>query len=155
MIQGGVERDMDLNKLSPIAGSKKNRKRIGRGPGSGTGKTSGKGQKGQKARSGGNLPLAFEGGQMPLVQRLPKRGFHNRFATRLAEVNVGSLSKFEAGSTVGLAQLIEARLVKQPGDGVKLLGNGEIDRALTVQVTRISKAARAKIEAAGGTVELV
>lgn len=146
---------MDLNKLSPIPGSKKNRKRVGRGPGSGTGKTSGKGQKGQKARSGGGIPVAFEGGQMPLVQRLPKRGFFNRFATRLAEVNVGSLTRFDAGSTVGLAQLIESRLVKQPGDGVKLLGNGEIDRALTVQVTRISKGARAKIEAAGGTVELV
>ena len=146
---------MDLNKLSPIAGSKKNRKRVGRGPGSGTGKTSGRGQKGQKARSGGGIPVAFEGGQMPLTRRLPKRGFYNRFATRLAEVNVGSLVKFDAGATVGLAQLLEAGLVKQPGDGVKLLGNGEIARALTVQVTRISKGARAKIEAAGGTVELV
>jgi large subunit ribosomal protein L15 len=146
---------MDLNKLSPIAGSKKKRKRVGRGTGSGTGKTSGRGQKGQKSRSGSGISAAFEGGQMPITRRLPKRGFFNRFATYLAEVNVGSLSKFEAGSTVGMAQLLEARLVKQPRDGVKLLGNGEIDRALTVQVNRISKGARAKIEAAGGTVELV
>ena len=146
---------MDLNKLSPMPGSRKNRKRVGRGPGSGLGKTCGRGQKGQKSRSGGKIPVWFEGGQMPLARRLPKRGFYNRFATRLAEVNVGSLTKFEAGATIGLAQLLEAGLVKQPGDGVKLLGNGEIDRALTVQVNRISKGARAKIEAAGGTVELI
>ena len=146
---------MDLSKLSPIPGSKKNRKRVGRGPGSGRGKTCGRGQKGQKSRSGGNIPVWFEGGQMPIARRLPKRGFYNRFATRLAEVNVGSLTKFDADSTIGLAQLLEAGLVKQPGDGVKLLGNGEIDRALTVQVNRISKGARAKIEAAGGTVELI
>jgi len=146
---------MDLNKLSPMPGSRKNRKRVGRGPGSGLGKTCGRGQKGQKSRSGGKIPVWFEGGQMPLARRLPKRGFYNRFATRLAEVNVGSLTKFEAGATIGLAQLLEAGLVKQPGDGVKLLGNGEIDRALTVQVNRISKGARAKFEAAGGTVELI
>ena len=146
---------MNLEDLNNLATPHARRKRVGRGRGSGSGKTSGRGHKGQKSRSGYSRRFGHEGGQMPLFRRLPKRGFYNRFATRLAEVNVGSLTKFEAGATIGLAQLLEAGLVKQPGDGVKLLGNGEIDRALTVQVNRISKGARAKIEAAGGTVELI
>ena len=144
---------MRIHDLQPAPGSKKRAKRVARGIGGKGGKTAGRGSKGQRARN--TVRVGFEGGQMPLTRRLPKRGFYNRFATRLAEVNVGSLVKFDAGATVGLVQLVEAGLVKQPGDGVKLLGNGEIDRALTVQVTRISKGARAKIEAAGGTVELV
>ena len=146
---------MSLNTLSPIPGSKKTRKRVGRGPGSGLGKTSGRGQKGQKSRSGGGIPAWFEGGQMPIARRLPKRGFYNRFGKHIAEVNVGDLERFEAGSTVTVDALKEAGLVKKVGDGVKLLGNGDIDRALTVQVHKISKGARAKIEAAGGTVELL
>jgi len=146
---------MSLNTLSPMPGSTKKRKRLGRGPGSGLGKTSGRGQKGQKSRSGGGIPARFEGGQMPIHRRLPKRGFHNRFGKKIAEVNVGDLNRFDAGSTVDVAALQLSGLVRKVGDGVKLLGNGEIDRALTVQVHKISKGARAKIEAAGGTVELL
>ena len=146
---------MDLNELSPQEGSKRNRKRVGRGAGSGRGKTCGRGQKGQKCRSGGGIPAWFEGGQMPLARRLPKRGFYNRFGKSIAEVNVGDLDRFDAGSTVDVAGLVEAGLVKKVGDGVKLLGNGEIDRALTVEVHRISAGARQKVEAAGGTVNLI
>ncbi len=145
----------DLNTLSPMPGSRKPRKRIGRGPGSGTGKTSGKGQKGQKARSGGGIPAWFEGGQMPIARRLPKRGFHNKFGKKISEINVGQLDRFEAGATVDSDALIAVGLVDKIGDGIKLLGNGDIDRALTIRVHRISAGARAKIEAAGGTVELV
>lgn len=148
---------MDLNKLSPTPGSKKNRKRVGRGPGSGLGKTAGRGQKGQKSRSGGNVHPRFEGGQMPLHMRLPKRGFNNkRFGTVLAEVNVGQLEpKFEAGAVVDIVALQESGVVANVRDGVKLLGNGEITKALTVKVHKVSAGARAKIEAAGGTVELI
>ena len=146
---------MALNDLKPVAGSRRPRKRVGRGPGSGLGKTCGRGQKGQKSRSGGGIPAWFEGGQMPLQRRLPKRGFHNPFSKHIAEVNVGSLVAFEAGSVVDVAALQLAGLVNKVGDGVKLLGNGEIDRALTVQVHRISAGARAKVEAAGGSVELL
>ncbi|MCP4869072.1 MAG: 50S ribosomal protein L15 [Proteobacteria bacterium] len=146
----------DLNKLSPNPGSTRKRKRIGRGPGSGLGKTSGKGQKGQKARSGGKIPAWFEGGQMPIARRLPKRGFHNNWAKHFAEVNVRDLDRFEAGSVVDIEALQAANLVKNNiGDGVKLLGNGDVDRALTIKVHKISKGAQAKVEAAGGTVELI
>jgi large subunit ribosomal protein L15 len=145
----------DLNKLSPMPGSTKRRKRIGRGPGSGFGKTSGKGQKGQKCRSGGGIPAWFEGGQMPIARRLPKRGFYNHWTKHIAEVNVRDLDRFEAGSVVDVDALVAAGLVRKVGDGVKLLGNGDVDRALTIQVHKISKGAQAKIEAAGGTVELI
>jgi large subunit ribosomal protein L15 len=146
---------MALNDLKPVAGSRRPRKRVGRGPGSGLGKTCGRGQKGQKSRSGARIPAWFEGGQMPLQRRLPKRGFYNPFSKKIAEVNVGSLVAFEAGSEVDVAALQLAGLVKKVGDGVKLLGNGEIDRALTIKVHRVSASARAKVEAAGGTVELL
>ena len=146
---------MALNDLKPVAGSRRPRKRVGRGPGSGLGKTCGRGQKGQKSRSGARIPAWFEGGQMPLQRRLPKRGFYNPFSKKIAEVNVGSLVAFEAGSEVDVAALQLAGLVKKVGDGGKLLGNGEIDRALTIKVHRVSAAARAKVEAAGGTVELL
>jgi len=153
--KGRREQDMALNDLKPVAGSRRPRKRVGRGPGSGLGKTCGRGQKGQKSRSGARIPAWFEGGQMPLQRRLPKRGFYNPFSKKIAEVNVGSLVAFEAGSEVDVAALQLAGLVKKVGDGVKLLGNGEIDRALTIKVHRVSAAARAKVEAAGGTVELL
>ena len=146
---------MDLNTLKPVAGSRRSRKRVGRGPGSGLGKTCGRGQKGQKSRSGGGVPAWFEGGQQPLQQRLPKRGFHNRFSKKIAEVNVGSLEAFEAGSVVDVEALKAAGLVQKVGDGVKLLGTGEISHALTVKVHRVSAGARAKIEGAGGTIELI
>lgn len=146
---------MDLNTLKPVAGSRRSRKRVGRGPGSGLGKTCGRGQKGQKSRSGGGVPAWFEGGQQPLQQRLPKRGFFNRFSKKIAEVNVGSLAAFEAGSVVDVAALQAAGLVQKVGDGVKLLGTGDISHALTVKVHRVSAGARAKIEGAGGTIELI
>lgn len=147
---------MDLNTLSPIPGSKKNRKRVGRGPGSGTGKTAGRGQKGQKSRSGGNVHPRFEGGQMPLHMRLPKRGFHNKWGKHFAEVNVRDLNdRFEDGATVDVQALTDCGLVKKVGDGVKLLGNGELGKKLTVKVHKISAGARAKVEGAGGTVELL
>ena len=146
---------MALNELSPIPGSKRPRKRVGRGAGSGMGKTAGRGQKGQRSRSGGGVRLGFEGGQMPLTRRLPKRGFHNRFAKDIKIVQVGDLARFDAGSVVDVAVLQEAGLIGKIGDGVKLLGNGELAHAVTVRIHRISKSARAKVEAAGGTVELV
>ncbi len=145
----------DLNKLSPNPGSTKKRKRIGRGPGSGLGKTSGRGQKGQKSRSGGKIPAWFEGGQMPIARRLPKRGFYNKWGKTFAEVNVGQLSGFVAGSEVTVDALVEAGIVGKVGDGVKLLGNGELAHALTIRVHKASKGAQAKVEAAGGTVELI
>jgi len=146
---------MDLNELKPIAGSKKKRKRLGRGIGSGVGKTCGRGQKGQKSRSGGGIPARFEGGQMPLTRRLPKRGFNNRWAKELAIVNVGQLVCFDGGAVVDITALQDSGLVNKVGDGVKLLANGDLDKALTVRVHKVSQAARGKIEAAGGTVELL
>jgi len=146
---------MDLNELSPQPGSKRNRKRVGRGPGSGRGKTCGRGQKGQKSRSGGGIPARFEGGQMPLVRRLPKRGFFNRFAKNIAIVNVGDLNRFDADSVVDIADFLSSGLVNKLGDGIKLLANGELDRKLTVRVHKASKGALAKVEAAGGKVELL
>jgi len=146
---------MDLNNLKPVAGSRRPRKRVGRGPGSGLGKTCGRGQKGQLSRSGGKVPAWFEGGQQPLQQRLPKRGFHSRNRKQIAEVNVGQLEAFEAGSVVDVEALKNAGLVNKVGDGVKLLGDGDISCALTIKVHRVSAGARAKIEGAGGSIELI
>jgi large subunit ribosomal protein L15 len=144
-----------LSRLSPPAGSVKEKRRIGRGIGSGWGKTAGKGQKGQKAR-GTMKRLGFQGGQMPLQRRLPKIGFNNTiFATKYAPVNIGDLEIFEAGSVVDETLLRQARVVRGRWDGVKLLADGEIARALTLKVHAISAAAREKIEKAGGTVELL
>ena len=145
---------MKLHELSPAPGSNKPVKRIGRGPASGQGKTAGKGHKGQKARAGRGMRPGFEGGQMPLQRRLPKRGFNNIFAKEIAIVNVGALNDaFEAGAVVDAAALIESGLVKKELDGIKILGNGELSKALTVKASAFSKEAKAKIEAAGGTAE--
>ncbi|MGI6264537.1 MAG: 50S ribosomal protein L15 [Acutalibacteraceae bacterium] len=146
---------MKLHELSPAAGSTREVKRIGRGHGSGQGKTAGKGHKGQKARSGGGVRPGFEGGQMPLQRRLPKRGFNNIFATRYASVNVAALNKFEDGATVDAAALKAAGLIKKEFDGVKILGNGKVEKKLTVKATAFSEAAKAKIEAAGGKAEVI
>ena len=147
---------MKLHELSPAEGSKKAVKRIGRGAGSGQGKTAGKGQKGQKSRSGYSRRPGFEGGQMPLQRRLPKRGFNNIFATEYAIVNVCDLDeRFEDGATVDAQSLIECGLLKKTLDGVKVLGRGELNKKLTVKVAKVSESAKAKIEAAGGTVEVL
>ena len=147
---------MKLHELSPVAGSKKERKRIGRGPASGQGKTAGKGHKGQKARAGRGMRPGFEGGQMPLQRRLPKRGFVNIFRTEMAIVNVAALENaYEAGETVTIESLIEKGLVKKVLDGVKILGYGELTKALTVQANAISESAKQKIEAAGGKIEVI
>lgn len=147
---------MKLHELSPANGSTKARKRIGRGAGSGQGKTAGKGHKGQKARAGRGMRPAFEGGQMPLARRIPKRGFVNIFRTEMAIVNVAALEKaFEAGETVTIEALVEKGLVKKVLDGVKVLGNGEITKALTVQANAFSESAKQKIEAAGGKTEVI
>lgn len=145
---------MKLNELKPAEGARHERKRLGRGTGSGLGKTSGKGHKGQKARSGGGKGPQFEGGQTPLVRRLPKRGFINRFRQEFEVVNVGDLEKFEAGTVVSAALLRESRLVRR-GGRIKVLGEGDLTRSLTVQVDAVSKAAAEKIEKAGGKVEVV
>ncbi|MGN0503864.1 MAG: 50S ribosomal protein L15 [Ruminococcus sp.] len=146
---------MKLHELSPVEGSKKAAKRIGRGHGSGQGKTAGKGHKGQKARAGRGMRIGFEGGQMPLQRRLPKRGFNNIFAKNIVSVNVGTLNKFEDGAVVDTKALIEAGIVKNSFDGVKVLGNGNITKKLTVQVSAFSESAKAKIEAAGGKAEVI
>ncbi len=147
---------MKLHELSPAEGSKKAVKRIGRGPASGQGKTAGKGHKGQKARAGRGMRPGFEGGQMPLQRRLPKRGFNNIFAKEIAIVNVAALDKsFEDGATVDIAALKAKGLIKKELDGVKVLGNGEISKKLTVQVNAYSDSAKAKIEAAGGKAEVI
>lgn len=146
---------MRLNDLKPAAGSRKDKKRIGRGSGSGLGKTSGKGHKGQKARAGGGVVPWFEGGQMPLQRRIPKRGFHNLFRRVYAVVNVGDLDRFEPGSTVGPEELARAGLTKKQAHGIKLLGDGELKGALSVRVHKASAAAVAKVEAAGGRVEIL
>ena len=143
---------MDLSNLRPADGSKQSDNfRRGRGHGSGNGKTAGKGHKGQKARSGGTRP-GFEGGQMPLYRRIPKRGFTNRNTKTIVGINVSALEVFENDTVVTVDTLIEAGLVKNPRDGVKILGNGELTKKLTVKVTAVSEGAKAKIEAAGGTV---
>ncbi len=146
---------MDLKKLSPPKGSRKKPMRVGRGTGSGKGKTSGRGTKGVGARSGGKVPHWYEGGQTPIQRRLPKRGFANRFKKRYALVNIRDLNRFEKDSVVDVDALRVKGLIKQVRDGVKLLAVGEIDRPLTVKVTKISGAAKQKIEAAGGQVEVV
>ncbi|NMB97991.1 MAG: 50S ribosomal protein L15 [Clostridiaceae bacterium] len=147
---------MKLNELKPAPGSKRLSVRKGRGPGSGKGKTSGRGHKGQKARSGGGVRIGFEGGQMPLYRRLPKRGFNNKiFATNYAEVKLYDLNRFEDGTVVNHDLLIESGLIKDIKDGVVILGNGELTRKLTVQAARFTKTAAEKIEAAGGKVEVV
>lgn len=146
---------MRLEDLAPAPGAKSKRKRVGRGSGSGLGKTAGRGAKGQKSRSGGGTPPWFEGGQMPLQRRIPKRGFTNIFKRRFDIVNVSDLERFSGGSQVGPLELLEAGLVKKHFDSIKLLGDGEIANALTVQVHKASAAAISKIEAAGGRVELI
>lgn len=146
---------MKLHELSPVEGSKKEAKRIGRGHGSGQGKTAGKGHKGQKARAGKGMRLGFEGGQMPLQRRIPKRGFNNIFAKEIVAINVGTLNKFENGAVVDTAALVEAGIVKNSFDGVKILGNGKLERSLTVKVSAYSESAKSKIESAGGKAEVV
>ena len=147
---------MKLNELSPAVGSAKDSYRRGRGPGSGNGKTAGKGHKGQNARSGGGVRPGFEGGQIPLYRKLPKRGFKNRFAVNYAVVNVGAINdKFEDGAVVDLAALKEAKLVCKVLDGVKVLGNGEVTKKITVKAAVFSATAKEKIEAAGGKSEVI
>ena len=146
---------MSLNELSPAIGAKKNRKRLGRGMASGTGKTSGKGAKGQKARSGGGVRPGFEGGQMPIHRRLPKRGFTNIFKKVYAIVNLRELAVFEAGAVVDEASLIQHGIVKGKFDAIKVLANGEITSSISLRIGHISTSAKAKIEAAGGTVEVI
>lgn len=145
---------MDLSNLKPAAGSKHNEFRRGRGHGSGNGKTAGKGHKGQKARSGAPR-IGFEGGQMPLYRRLPKRGFTNRNHKEIVEVNVSKLERFEDGSEVTLDTLLEAKVIKKVKDGVKILGNGELTKKLDVKANAFSEGAKAKIEALGGTCEVI
>ena len=157
---------MKLHELSPVEGSKKDAKRIGRGHGSGWGKTAGKGHKGQKARAGHGMRPGFEGGQMPLQRRIPKRGFNNIFAKEIVTVNVGTLEKkFENGTVVDTAALIKAGIVKgkvnEDGsvkvsfDGVKILSNGTLTKSLTVKASAFSESAKEKIEAVGGKAEVV
>jgi large subunit ribosomal protein L15 len=145
---------MRLNDLAPSPGARKSRKRIGRGVGSGWGKTAGRGSKGQNSRSGGGVRPGYEGGQMPIHRRLPKRGFTNIFKKTYAVINIRDLAKMESGSVVDEAVLVRAGLVKGRRDGVKLLGQGEIDIPLTVKIDLVSQSARQKIESAGGTVEV-
>ena len=146
---------MKLENLSPAAGSNRNVRRIGRGHGSGWGKTAGKGHKGQKARAGYSRRIGFEGGQMPLQRRIPKRGFNNIFATKYAAINVDKLNSFENGAVVDAQVLVEAGLVKKTMDGIKILGNGELTRKLTVKASAFTETAKTKIEAAGGKAEVI
>ncbi|MBQ3562867.1 MAG: 50S ribosomal protein L15 [Clostridia bacterium] len=146
---------MKLHELSPAVGSTKEAKRIGRGHGSGNGKTAGKGHKGQKARAGRGIRAGFEGGQMPLQRRVPKRGFNNIFATKFAIVNVSDLEVFEAGAVIDTAALQDKGLVKKAYDGVKVLGNGNLSKAVTVKASAFSESAKSKIEAAGGKAEVI
>ena len=145
---------MKLHELSPAPGSVKDVKRKGRGAGSGNGKTAGKGHKGQNARSGGGVRPGFEGGQMPLQRRIPKRGFNNIFAKKYAAINVSALERFEDGATVDEKAIIEAGILKKPLDGIKSLGNGDLTKKLTVSVAAFSASAKQKIEAAGGKAEV-
>lgn len=147
---------MKLHELSPAAGSRKGRKRLGRGVASGQGKTAGRGTKGCNSRSGGGVRPGYEGGQMPLQRRLPKRGFTNIFAQKkYAVINVRDLARFEAGSTVDEAEMLRRGMVRGSHDGIKLLGQGEISVSLTVKVDKVTEGAKKKIEAAGGTVEVI
>ena len=146
---------MKLNELSPAAGSAKAAWRKGRGPGSGNGKTAGKGHKGQNARSGGGVRPGFEGGQLPLYRKLPKRGFTNIFATKYVTVNVEKLNAFEDGAVVDVNALLEKKIIRKEMDGLKILGNGELTKKLTVKAAVFSASAKEKIEAAGGKAEVV
>ncbi len=146
---------MKLQELSPAPGSVREVKRIGRGAGSGQGKTAGKGHKGQKARAGRGMQPGFEGGQMPLQRRIPKRGFNNIFATKYAIVNLAALNVFEDGATVDAEALIAKGIVKKAYDGIKILGNGAVSKKLTVKAAAYSESAKAKIEAAGGKAEVI
>ncbi len=145
---------MNLSELHPPAGSRRPRKRVGRGPGSGTGKTAGRGEKGQKSRSGYRRKRGFEGGQMPLIRRVPKRGFHNPFRKEYAVINVGRFEQLE-GDAFTPQSLLESGTVSKLGDGLKILGNGRLTRAVTVAAHKFSASAREKIEKAGGKVEVV
>ena len=146
---------MKLHELHPAEGSTASQKRLGRGSGSGLGKTSGKGHKGAKARSGGGKRPGFEGGQMPLYRRVPKRGFNNVFRTEYAEVNVERLEAFENGETVTAQALLEKKIIRKELDGIKILGGGELTKKLTVQAAKFSASAKEKIEAVGGKAEVI
>ena len=146
---------MKLHELVPPSKSRKSVKRLGRGVGSGWGKTAGRGNKGYNSRSGGGVRPGYEGGQMPMQRRLPKRGFNNNFRKKIAVINLRDLQTFESGSQVDEAALVKAGLVKGSRDGIKLLGHGEIRMALNVKLNQVSKNARQKIEAAGGSVEVL
>ena len=146
---------MKLHELKPAEASRSDRKRVGRGTSSGTGKTAGRGQKGQLARSGGKTRLGFEGGQMPLFRRMPKRGFKNINRKEYAVVSLADLNRFEEGTEVTPALLVESGLVKKELAGVKLLANGELSVKLTVKVNKVSEAAKKAVEAAGGTIEVI
>ncbi|MBE6839777.1 MAG: 50S ribosomal protein L15 [Ruminococcus sp.] len=146
---------MKIHELTPAADSNKAVKRVGRGHGSGNGKTAGKGHKGQNARSGGGVRIGFEGGQMPLARRIPKRGFNNIFATKYSIINVSDLNKFTDGTVVDTELLVAAGLVKKINDGVKVLGNGELTAKLTVKAAKFTQSAIEKIEKAGGKAEVM
>ena len=146
---------MKLHELKPAEGATSARKRLGRGIGSGLGKTSGKGHKGAKARSGGGKRPGFEGGQMPLTMRLPKRGFTNNFRKEFVAINVSRLEVFDDGATVTPVELIEMGIIKKIGDGIKIMGDGELNRKLTVQANKFTATAKEKIEAAGGKAEVI
>ena len=146
---------MKLSELSPAEGSVRQAYRKGRGAGSGNGKTGGRGHKGQKARSGGKVRVGFEGGQMPLVRQLPKRGFKNIFAKEYATVNVSELEVFENGTEVTSAMLVEKKIIRKELDGLKVLGNGELTKKLTVKAVKFTGSAKEKIEAVGGTAEVI
>src|SRR6056297_3658259 len=146
---------MRLEDLTPAPGSRHSKKRVGRGPGSGWGKTAGRGSKGQKSRAGGNVKPGFEGGQMPLTRRIPKRGFNNPFKKTYSIVNVEDLNRFEEDTEITPAILMENGLIKKLNDGVKILGNGEIEKKLTVKANQFTKSAQVKIEAAGGKAEVI
>ena len=146
---------MNLHELSPAAGSNTKAYRKGRGAGSGNGKTAGRGHKGQWARSGGGVRVGFEGGQMPLARRLPKRGFNNIFATKYVTIKVSDLEKFEAGATVDAQALLDAGIISKTLDGVKVLGNGELTKAVNVKVAAYTASAKEKIEKAGGKAEVI
>ena len=146
---------MKLHELQPGVNSTSDRKRKGRGHGSGNGKTAGRGHKGQNARSGGGVRIGFEGGQMPIYRRLPKRGFNNVFALKYAEINVSDLNKFEDGAVVDAAALKEAGIVKKTLDGIKVLGNGNVEKKVTVKAAKFTESAKEKIVAAGGKFEVM
>ena len=146
---------MNINELSPAEGATQTAKRKGRGIGTGNGKTAGRGHGGQNSRSGGGVRIGFEGGQMPLARRVPKRGFNNIFAKPMVSINISALDRFENGATVGAEELMAAGLISKCKYGVKILGNGELTKKLTVKASAFSESAKSKIEAAGGKAEVV